>query len=61
MSSKFLNLDSAAAVTSGADPPDQEPGQEAVPVEDVAAGKLLVDGVFFHLRHTDGAEVGKGC
>ena len=30
-------------------------------MEDVAAGKLLVDGVLGHLRHADGAEVVKGC
>ena len=30
-------------------------------MEDVAAGKLLVEGFLGHLHHADGAEVGKGC
>ena len=57
---KFVHLHSVAPDTTGADPPDPEPGQEAVFVEDVAAGKLLVDGVFFHLRHTYGTQVCEG-
>ena len=30
-------------------------------MEDVAAGKLLVDGGLGHLLHADGAEVGEDC
>ena len=30
-------------------------------MEDVAAGKLLVDGSLRHLRHADGAEIVEGC